>query len=512
MKTKAALIAFFLLYTIFINNSTQIFAADKISSAPIDMSAGEYDADSIESAHFDENGSPVVVAESAVVMDAKTGVVIYGKNERALCYPASITKVLTALIACEETEPDDMVTFSEEAVYGIGEGSSSIAVRVGETLNMDQCMHAILLASANDVCVGVSEFISGTQEEFANKMNERAKALGAANSHFANAHGYHDPNHYTTAYDMALILKEAIKNKKFAECYGAETYDIAPTNIVDETRHLENRSKILRTGSPYYYPYIKGSKTGFTDQAGNTLISYAEKDGIGLICCVMADIGFNTYTDTSLLFDYGFSRYAERVLAQEGELGLLLPVYQEYKDKTIDLGFVRAAVKDGYTAVLPDVINKDTITIDYDVPDKIIGGINEGDPIGSANILCEGNLIASLEVEAASTIAPIPEEELIKQEMSEKLVRILLISGGVLFIILLVTIAYSIFGNPKLRRHRKKYKKQRKYFREQRKLRQQGEEARRKEQSSPEVFESHEHEEKSGDSEEVFVDGADLGE
>lgn len=470
MKLKKAFFALFLLYTIFFNNSIQIFAQSEISTELMDMSAEEYVPDNITPAHLDENGKPVIVAKSAVVMDADTGIVVYGKNENDIHYPASITKVLTALIACEETSPDDLVTFSEEAVYGIGEDSSSIAVRVGETLNMDQCLNAIMLASANDVCVGVSEFISGSQAAFVEKMNEKAKSLGAVNSHFANSHGYHDENHYTTAYDMALILREAVKNPVFMKAFGNLTYDIPKTNVVDEERHLFHRAKILWKESPYYYQYIKGSKTGFTDQAGNTLISYAEKDGVKLICCVLADRGINTYTDTSLLFDYGFNSYSQKTLVEGGELSLVFPVYQEYNGRTIDLGLVTAEVKDSFSAYLPAVVDKNTITVDYDVPESIMGGVKEGDIVGSADILYSGSSIASLDVVANSTIDPIPEAVLSRQEKLDMLVKIALRLAAVLFVLLIIIVVYQMITGNKMYRHKKKYKQQRKYYRSKRRL------------------------------------------
>lgn len=473
MKFKRVLFVFLLLYTIILNNAIEIFAEDAVFSQedesvdfdPMDMSEEEYSDEEITPAYLNENGYPVIVAKSAVVIDAESGIILFGKDENAMHYPASVTKILTALIACEETEPDDLVTFSHEAVYGIGEGSSSIAVREGETLNMDQCLHAILMASANDVCVGVSELIDGSQDAFAERMNIRAKELGAVNSHFANSHGYHDENHYTTAYDMALILKEAVKNDKFMESFSCLTYEIPETNIVDEIRYINHKAKILWPDSPYYYEYIKGAKTGFTDQAGNTLISYAEKDGIKLICCVLADRGVNTYSDTSLLFDYAFGLYGEQQLVDAGELKLVLPVSQDYNGTTIDLGDVEASVKEGYSAVLPSIVNKDTITVSYDVPDSISGGVNEGDIVGTAVVSYGGNELAALNITADSTVEVIPEEVLIRREKTENLVKIgkRAAVGAAAFLIILIIIHRIV--NSKMYKHKRKYRKQRKKYR-----------------------------------------------
>ncbi|MCC8097972.1 MAG: D-alanyl-D-alanine carboxypeptidase [Eubacterium sp.] len=435
----------------------------------MDMSEVEYTAAAAVPAYLDENGNPVIVAKSAVVIDADTGVVLYGKDENAMHYPASVTKVLTSLIACEETEPTDLVTFSEEAVYGIGEGSSLIAVRVGETLNMEQCLHAILMASANDVCVGVAEFIDGTQDVFAERMNERAKELGAINSHFANAHGYHDDNHYTTAYDMAMILKEAIKNEKFMDSFSCLSYTIPETNVVDEQRPLAHKAKILWESSPYYYRYIKGAKTGFTDQAGNTLITYAEKDGVKLICCVLADRGFNTYTDSILLFDYCFNLYSTQTHVSAGELNISIPAVQYYNNKTIDLGEVSASVKQDYDAYVPGAVNKDTITISYDVPDTLTGGVAVGDVVGQAEVFYGGNLLASLNITADTAAELIPEEKLIRQEKLEELVNLSVkVLIGLVVLIIIVFIIHRMI-NARMYKHKKKYKKQRRKYRKDRK-------------------------------------------
>ncbi len=421
MKLRQLIFTYILLYTIIFNNSIKIFATDEKIS-PIDMSTEESENTVPPTAHM-EGDKPVIAARSAVVIDADTGVVVFGKDEHQLCYPASVTKTLTCLIAAEETEPTDLVTFSENAVYGIGEGSSSIAVRVGETLNMEQCMHAMLMASANDVCVGVAEFIDGDINTFAERMNKKAKEVGALDSHFANPHGYHDENHYTTAYDIAMIVKAAVKEPKFLESYGCLTYTIPKTNMVDEERILNNRSKILFPDSEFYYKYIKGSKTGYTSQAGNTLVSYAEKDGIGLICCVLADRGTNTFEDTSLLFDYCFGKYSSQTLLSPGEQSVTVPVEQAYKDKTILTGEVQASVKDECSAVVPDFINKSTISVSKDVPEKLTAPVKAGDVIGKVSISYGGVVFASADLIADNEVQLIPENVLRLQEIKRMFLK-----------------------------------------------------------------------------------------
>ncbi len=444
MKLRKLIFIHILLYTIIFNNSIKIFASD-IKKSPIDMSTEENMNTVPPTAHSDENGKPVISARSAVVIDSETGIVVFGKDEHMLCYPASVTKVLTCLIAAEETDPDDLVTFSDNAVYGIGEDSSSIAVRVGETLNMEQCMHAMLMASANDVCVGVAEFIDGSIESFADRMNKRAAELGAVDSHFANPHGYHDENHYTTAYDMAMIAKEAIKNPKFMESFGCLSYTIPETNIVNEKRILNHRAKILYPDSDNYYKYIKGSKTGYTSQAGNTLISYAEKDGVGLICCVFADRGTNTYSDTALLFDYCFGMYSNRTLLEPGEQRTVIPVEQVYKDKSIVTGETEASVKEEYTALLPSFVNRSTISISRDVPSRLDAPVNKGDKVGTVNISYGGILLASADLVADTEVQLIPENVLRAQEIKKMFLRYSpMVAIGVLGVMILYSLMHII--------------------------------------------------------------------
>lgn len=186
-----------------------------------------------------------VQADSAIVMDADTGAVLYAKDIDQELYPASITKIMTALLALENGNLDDVVTFSEYAVYSIEYGSSHLGLTEGEELTLEQCLYGILLASANEISNAVAEHIGGDVETFADMMNQRAEELGCTHTHFVNPHGLHDENHYTTAHDMALIMQEALKNPKFCEIIGTEEYFFPETNLVDEKRYFINHHKMV---------------------------------------------------------------------------------------------------------------------------------------------------------------------------------------------------------------------------------------------------------------------------
>ena len=264
---------------------------------------------------------PVISAESAILMDADTGAILYAKNIHQKEYPASTTKILTTLIASERCSMDEIVDFSYDAVHDIDPGSNHIAIEPGEQLTMEECLNAILIRSANEVSFAVAEHISGTTwQDFGDIMNERAKELGCVDSHFVNPNGLHDPDHYTTAYDMALITKEALTSKTFRE-YASETYhEIPPTNMNNETRYLTQGNRMMLSNSEYYYPACQGGKTGYTDDAGGTLVVWAEKNDMQLICVTMgAPDNATNYTDSIALFNYVFNNYSNTTLLSDYE-------------------------------------------------------------------------------------------------------------------------------------------------------------------------------------------------
>ena len=188
---------------------------------------------------------PAVWAESAVVMDLDSGAFLYSKNMDDTKYPASITKILTTLIAIEHSRPSEKVTFSANAVYGIEQGSSNIGIRLGENLTMEDCLYGMMLESANEVCVAVAEHISGSVDAFVELMNQKAASLGCTNTHFTNPNGLPDENHYTTAHDMALIAQAAYNNATFRKVCQTTTYCIGTTNKCGEKRWLSNHHKML---------------------------------------------------------------------------------------------------------------------------------------------------------------------------------------------------------------------------------------------------------------------------
>ncbi|MBS6196522.1 MAG: D-alanyl-D-alanine carboxypeptidase [Clostridiales bacterium] len=251
---------------------------------------------------------PPVWAESAVVMDLDSGAFLYSKNMDAVKYPASITKIMTTLLAIENSRLDERVTFSEHAIFGIERDSSHIGIRVGEILSMEECLYGMMLESANEVCLAVAEHIGGSVEGFVEMMNQKAAELGCTNTHFTNPNGLPDENHYTTARDMALIAKAAYDNKIFRKVCGTNYYKIPKTNVCGEERWLNNHHKMLPE-KDYTYEGCTGGKTGFTQVAWNTLVTYAERNGRRLVCVSLRTNGAQYYIDTASLLDYGFNNF-----------------------------------------------------------------------------------------------------------------------------------------------------------------------------------------------------------
>ena len=250
---------------------------------------------------------PLVSSQSAVVMDVDSGAVLYAKNMDEKLYPASTTKIMTCLLAVENAQMDENVEFSYDAVFGVPRDGSNMGIDVGEILPMEDCLYGILVGSANEVAAAVGEHIAGDTETFLQMMNDRADELGCKNTNFMNANGLHDENHYTTAYDLALIARAFFSNDYLANIANTPRVHFEPTATQPDDFYLNNKNKLV-TGE-IKYEYYLGGKTGYTSQAKQTLVSCAEKDGMRLVCVVMKEETPDQFNDTVTLFNYGFSNF-----------------------------------------------------------------------------------------------------------------------------------------------------------------------------------------------------------
>lgn len=263
--------------------------------------------------------APEISANSAILINVNTGTILYDKNCDARNYPASMTKVLTALLTIENNSLNDIVTYSDDSVFNLEEGASYLALNYGEQLTVEQSLYGLLLASANDVANGLAVHTAGSIDNFAGMMNERAAQIGCTNTHFTNANGLHDDNHYTTCHDMALIMMEAIKNNTLLTINSTDYYMVPPTNLQPEPRHLRMLHQMMNPLETYYYEYCIAGKTGYTDQAGTTLVTYCKKGDMELISVIM-DSYFTQYDDTIALMNYGFSNFNLYNMAEEGSV------------------------------------------------------------------------------------------------------------------------------------------------------------------------------------------------
>ncbi|MCI9428356.1 MAG: D-alanyl-D-alanine carboxypeptidase [Eubacterium sp.] len=389
---------------------------------------------------------PEIVSASGIVIEVDTGTVLYEKNVHDRHYPASITKIMTTLLAIENSKMDEVVTFSHDSVYNT-EGSG-IARDVDEQMTMEQCLYAVMLASANECAYAVAEHTAGDIGTFIQMMNDRAAKLGCKDTNFTNCNGLPDEQHYTSAYDMALIAKEAYQNETFRIMSGTKTYTIPFTNKhTDEETYLQNHHQMLYPlkTRKYLYEYCLGGKTGYTTVANSTLVTYAEKDGMTLICVVLNAEGSGHYEDTRALFDFCFDNfkkmnvheneasYSEKKEERDGVLGDYEPFVALDASSSIILPI---------TAEFTDAKSK----VVYDNKDKdILGSINytyAGRTVGTANLTATNAQVDSFQfIEQKEQTKMEGQETAADAEETEKQTVVIPITIGSVSILLLVILA-----------------------------------------------------------------------
>ena len=402
-----------------------------------------------------------LAAETAVLMDASSGEILYNKNAEQQMYPASITKLMTILLALENGQLTDEITFSHDAIYNIEQGSAHIAIQEGETLTLEQVLRAIILRSANEASNGVAEYVAGNTDAFAVKMTERAKELGAKNTNFVNANGLHDENHYTTAHDMALIAKELLTHEEYRSMMSETYYEIPPTNKQTEIRYLHGQHQMLNPNSIYYYEDALGGKTGFTNEALNTLVTYAERDGMELIAVVMKCNGADHYTDTAALFDYGFENYESVKLLTASEHTASVKVTETYKDKPVDRGTITISpAVDVYHSLLKGT-DPSAVTVETDIPESIEAPIAVGQVVGTLKVSLNGKLLKTVDLVAQDAIDVLTDAE--KEEIDASSLTGILKKIGIgigilllLFIVILCITRFIGYQNYKKRRERRR--------------------------------------------------------
>ncbi len=398
-------------------------------------------------------------ADSAILIDAVTGDILYGKEIDKKEYPASITKLMTVLLALENCDMNEKITFSDEAVFSIEPGSSHIAINPDEEITIEQALYAIMLQSANEVSNGVAEHIDGSLDKFAEHMTKRAKELGAKNTNFVNANGLHDENHYTTAYDMALIAQELLKYPQFKQILSSTYYEIPPTNKQTETRYLHGQTQLIKPSSSFYYENCEGGKTGFTDQARNTLVSYAKNDNIEVISVVLHSTGYGEYTDTIQLFDYGLKNFKTVEICKSGDVCQSAKVVSEglLSDETQE---INTYYNKDISVTIPLEYSQNDIKTYINIPEELQPPINYGKVIGNVKYTLNDKEIASADIISKTEIGTqaIPvmassEENLLKYKIK---VSLIFASIAVLFVLVLRTVIIKINYRNQRRKRRKR--------------------------------------------------------
>lgn len=324
-------------------------------------------------------------ANAAVLFDLNGGRVLYESNSTEKVYPASVTKIMTAMLVLEKGNLADTVTVSDSALSDITYLHSKINLKSGEQLTVEQLLTALLVSSANDAANVLAEYISGNIQAFVTLMNERAAELGMTGTHFVNPHGFHDDNHYTTAHDMQILTRQALQNDKFCELVKIKTYRLPATNMSDErmlstTNHLISKYR----NTAHYYQYATGVKTGSTDEAGNCLVATAEKGGIKLLSlvfgCENADQKENAYSfvDTTRMFEYVFNNFKSVTIATTSDIISDSKVY-EAKDNTR----VALTPSKDVSILLPKDFSEENIKTDIKLPETINAPIEKGVSLGS---------------------------------------------------------------------------------------------------------------------------------
>lgn len=344
---------------------------------------------------------------SAYLLDVSSGQVLYERNSHEKLYPASLTKVLTAIVVVENAKLDETVTISKSAINSVEFGYISSNLKEGEELTVEQLLNILIVSSANDVAVALAEHISGSVDNFAILMNETATKIGCTNSNFVNPNGTHNENHYSTAYDLSLIGNYALKFDILKEIFAKTSFTLPSTNLYTSgDRVYSTTNEILLSWNNNYYKYAKGMKTGFTTPAGFCLITYAQKDDLQLLSVVLnSSTSDNRYLETKKILDYGFNNFSLKKFANKGDIIQTVSV----KGATKDTKKLNLILNDDLFITVDNDLDLSTVKPQININQKIKAPIIEGTVLGSLSYTVNGitytqNLIAKNDVKSSHLV------------------------------------------------------------------------------------------------------------
>ena len=329
-----------------------------------------------------QNSIPSINAASAILIDNRTNKVLYSKSEDTKMFPASTTKIMTAIVTLENCSLDEQATASFDAV-NIPEGYATADIKIGETFTVEQLLEMLLVHSANDAANVLAEHVGGSLESFVSIMNTKANELGLTNTHFTNAYGLQDDNHYTTARDLATIMKYCLQNENFRRICGLASCAIPATNM-SEPRTYASTNQLVIAGNSNYYPYVTTGKTGFTSDAKHCLVSSAYNNDLELICVVLGSE--DNFGDTRAIYNYAYSTYSIKDIVKENDTVTTISVKNaSYNTKNLDL-----VVSEDIPALVSNSVDINSIEPQISLKENIEAPIEKGSVLGRVTYSVEG--------------------------------------------------------------------------------------------------------------------------
>lgn len=351
-----------------------------------------------------KEGEPEIKSASAILMQADTGRIMFEKAADAKAYPASTTKIMTALLAIENLDPTATLTVSETAIQ-IDRDGSNMGLLKDEVLTIEQLLYGLLVHSANDAANVLAEAVAGDIASFVDQMNVRAAELGMTGTHFVNAHGYHDEEHYTTARDLLKLASSAMENPLFRTIVNTATYEIPATNKYKEPRILSNNNSLVNPMRErrYVYSGAAGIKTGHTSNAGSCLVSYAERKGLAYYCVTLnAPVDYTgnySFLDSIALFDYGFNAFSLKTVSNANEIVAT-------RDVKWGRGNEQAILyaKEPLAVLLPNGYAKEKLTTENTTEEHIVAPVKKGDILGRMEYFYDGVSVGSVDLVASRDV------------------------------------------------------------------------------------------------------------
>ena len=353
-----------------------------------------------------------VASKAALLIDLNTGRTVYEQDADERVYPASLTKIMTCLIALENGNLSDVITIDEAALAGLDQDSSVVGLQVGEQITLENLLYCMMVHSGNDAANAVAEYIAGSTADFVRMMNERAYALGCKDTHFNNPHGLHDESHYTTARDLAIITQAALKSENFRQIVDTYEYKLPDDNMRQNIPKLKTTNMLIyqSMSNSLYYPRAHGIKTGYTSQAGRCVISEATGDGLdllGIVCGAATtvldsgDLLMENFTECARLFDYGFDNYSYLTL-----MSPLYPVDQVKINNSAGAEAVAVAPEDEIKVLLPNDYDPDQLETKIQLNSESVDApVHEGDVLGSATVTYAGEVLGQTRLLAIADVA-----------------------------------------------------------------------------------------------------------